>query len=391
MTDGTIRLVDLTKYFDSHPAVNGINLEIPNGEFFSLLGPSGCGKTTTLRMIAGFEEPDSGMILLSGRDVAHTPPNKRPVNTVFQNYALFPHLNVFDNVAFGLRTRSAGISRQEGDRRAAEALELVKLDGFGKRRPSELSGGQQQRVALARALALRPEGLLLDEPLGALDAKLRKNLQLELKSLQQQVGITFIYVTHDQNEALTMSDRIAVMNGGSVEQMGTPRDIYESPDTVFVADFLGASNLMDAEVIGEDEQGRTRLDLSGIEVVADHADHRQFGKVKLTVRPERVWVEPIESLPEDDGNWIAGEVEREVYFGNSVTLNVAMSNGLQIETEVHASARERSFRTGDKVGVYLSPDSLRVLALERKYTAGDVQSTASSARGTSAPVSSTVS
>lgn len=364
MTDGTIRLVDLTKRFDDFVAVDGINLEIPDGEFFSLLGPSGCGKTTTLRMIAGFEEPESGMILLGGRDVAHTPPNRRPVNTVFQNYALFPHLNVFDNVAFGLRTRAARVSKAEARRRATEALELVKLGEFAKRRPSELSGGQQQRVALARALALRPKGLLLDEPLGALDAKLRKDLQVELKSLQQQVGITFIYVTHDQNEALTMSDRIAVMNKGHVEQVGSPRAIYEAPETAFVADFLGASNLMDARVIGTDDQGRTRLNLAGSEIVADHPDHAQSGRVKVTIRPERVWLDEPGPKSEHEENCIAGRIRREIYFGNSMTLRIDMENGVEIESETHVTGRGKHFTEGDRVLVHLPPDALRVLALE---------------------------
>src|ERR1041384_6112932 len=220
---------------------------MPAGEFFSMLGPSGCGKTTTLRMIAGFERPTSGRILLDGHDMALTPPHKRNVNTVFQNYALFPHLNVFDNIAFGLRRekRPKGEIRQ----RVAEALELVQLTGLEKRRPAQMSGGQQQRVALARALVLQPAVLLLDEPLGALDAKLRKALQIELKALQEQVGITFIYVTHDQEEALTMSDRIAVMNAGRIEQIGSPSEVYEEPQTLFVADFLGVSNLMEARVV----------------------------------------------------------------------------------------------------------------------------------------------
>ncbi len=363
MSDGTIRLVDLTKRFNEHVAVDGINLEIADGEFFSLLGPSGCGKTTTLRMIAGFEEPDSGSIQLGGRNVEHTPPNQRPVNTVFQNYALFPHLNVFDNVAFGLRTRKAGVSREEGNRRAAEALDMVKLGDYADRRPSELSGGQQQRVALARALVLRPQGLLLDEPLGALDAKLRRELQVELKALQEQVGITFIYVTHDQNEALTMSDRIALMNDGRVEQLGTPKEIYEAPATAFVADFLGSSNLMDAEVCGEDDQGRTCLDLAGIPLTAAHPDHGQSGRVKVTIRPERVWIERAGSGERAGENWMGATVRRELYLGNSVTLLIELDNGMHLESEIHSTGRMESLREGERVDVCLPPDSLRVLAV----------------------------
>src|SRR6476660_1800221 len=227
---GEVSLVGLVKRFGDVAAVDGIDVDMPSGEFFSMLGPSGCGKTTTLRMIAGFEQPTEGKILLDGADMAYTPPHKRNVNTVFQNYALFPHLNVADNIAFGLRRQKVG--KHETRERVAETLELVQLTGFEKRNPAQLSGGQQQRVALARALVLKPAVLRLDEPLGALDAKLRKALQIELKQ-QQQVGITFIYVTHDQEEALTMSDRIAVMSRGRVEQVAAPEEIYEAPATVF--------------------------------------------------------------------------------------------------------------------------------------------------------------
>jgi ABC-type Fe3+/spermidine/putrescine transport system ATPase subunit len=248
MAGGEVQLVDLVKRFGDFTAVAGINLDMPSGEFFSLLGPSGCGKTTTLRMIAGFERPTEGQILLDGADMAQTPPHKRDVNTVFQNYALFPHLAVEENVAFGLKYQKA--SKEETRERVGKALELVQMSQFATRRPNQLSGGQQQRVALARALILNPKVLLLDEPLGALDAKLRKRLQIELKALQEEVGITFIYVTHDQEEALTMSDRIAVMSQGRVEQVGAPKDIYENPATAYVADFLGVSNLMDADATG---------------------------------------------------------------------------------------------------------------------------------------------
>src|SRR5437868_5560929 len=241
---GEVQLIDLVKRFGEVAAVDGINLEMPGGEFFSMLGPSGCGKTTTLRMIAGFEQPTEGQILLDGSDMAYTPPHKRNVNTVFQSYALFPHLSVYDNVGFGLRRQRR--PKAEIRQRVADALELVQLTSFEKRKPTQMSGGQQQRVALARALVLKPAVLLLDEPLGALDAKLRKQLQLEIKALQERVGITFIYVTHDQEEAITMSDRIAVMNAGHVEQEAPPEEIYEEPSTVFVADFLGISNLMAA-------------------------------------------------------------------------------------------------------------------------------------------------
>src|ERR687892_21066 len=238
---GRVELVDLVKRFGDVTAVDGISLDISPGEFFSLLGPSGCGKTTTLRMIAGFERPDAGRILLDGRDMAQTPPHKRPVNTVFQSYALFPHLNVRDNVAFGLRMKR--MPREQIEERVRGIMELGRISELAARKPSELSGGQRQRVALARALVNEPEVLLLDEPLGALDLKLRQSMQYELKDLQSRVGITFVYVTHDQEEALTMSDRIGVMNEGRLLQVGDSRDIYEHPKTRFVADFIGDINL----------------------------------------------------------------------------------------------------------------------------------------------------
>ena len=277
MASGEVRLVDLVKRFGDFTAVAGINLDMPSGEFFSLLGPSGCGKTTTLRMIAGFERPSEGQILLDGDDMAQTPPHKRNVNTVFQNYALFPHLTVADNVAFGLKYKKA--RKQETTERVGSALELVQMSQFANRRPSQLSGGQQQRVALARALILNPAVLLLDEPLGALDAKLRKRLQIELKALQEEVGITFIYVTHDQEEALTMRDRIAVMSQGRVEQVGGPKEIYEEPATAYVADFLGVSNLMDATASGA-AAGGCKVQLGEFELIAGQGEDDATGAVQ---------------------------------------------------------------------------------------------------------------
>ena len=277
---GEIRLEELVKSFGPDVvAVDGIDLHMPPGEFFTMVGPSGCGKTTTLRMIAGFERPTSGRILLDGEDVAQTPPHRRNVNTVFQSYALFPHLNVADNVAFGLKYKKVTKARARA-RRVAEALALVQLTGFEKRKPGQLSGGQQQRVALARALVLRPRVLLLDEPLGALDARLRKDLQVELKTLQETLGITFVFVTHDQEEALTMSDRVAVMNGGRVEQSGPPQEMYEEPATLFVADFLGVSNLVGAEATGP---RRRRLRAQGRR---PHAA-RLAGRPRLRAAPSR--------------------------------------------------------------------------------------------------------
>src|SRR6201996_4008913 len=246
MAGGEIKIVGLTKEFGDARAVDDLSLEIAGGEFFSLLGASGCGKTTTLRCVAGLEQPTAGSIWLDGQDVAYLAPNKRPVNTVFQSYALFPFLDVADNVAFGLKYRRH--TKAEVRRLVSEALELVRLSGYERRRPGQLSGGQQQRVALARALVLSPSVLLLDEPLGALDASLRRVLQIELKALQERVGITFLYVTHDQEEALTMSDRLGVMSGGRLQQVGTPREVYDEPTSEFVAGFLGGSNLIAAEV-----------------------------------------------------------------------------------------------------------------------------------------------
>src|SRR5947209_5312287 len=289
MSGGDVTLVDLTKRFSDVVAVDSVNLEIAAGEFFSLLGPSGCGKTTTLRMIAGFERPDSGEILLDGSDVARISPDKRNVNTVFQSYALFPHLRVFDNVAFGLRR--AGVEKQEIRRRVSETLAQVELTGLERRKPAQLSGGQQQRVALARVLVLRPAVVLLDEPLGALDAKIRRSLQLELKALQEQVGITFIYVTHDQEEALTMSDRLAVMNRGRIEQLGAPKDVYEEPDTVFVADFLGVSNILAGVAEGGDG-GHCRVRIADLELRAAQGESDVHGDTKVLIRPERVRLEP---------------------------------------------------------------------------------------------------
>src|ERR1700742_5154827 len=282
---GEVELRSLTKRYDEVVAVDAIDATVNAGDFFPLLGPSGCGKKTTLRMIAGFVRPTDGEILLDGVDVAQVPPHQRNVHTVFQNYALFPHLNVFDNVAFGLRRRK--VAKDEAKRRVEEALTLVELGGYASRRPQQLSGGQQQRVALARALVLRPAVLLLDEPLGALDAKIRKQLRLELKALQEEVGITFVFVTHDQEEALSMSDRVAVMNNGRIDQVGTPAEVYEDPASVFVADFLGVSNLMDAEPIAW-SGGECSVRIGETTLRARCGDVAARGRVRIVARPERL-------------------------------------------------------------------------------------------------------
>jgi spermidine/putrescine transport system ATP-binding protein len=352
---GEVSLVDLVKKFGEVSAVAGINVDMPSGEFFSMLGPSGCGKTTTLRMIAGFEQPTEGKILLDGSDMAFTPPHKRNVNTVFQNYALFPHLNVFDNVAFGLRRQKVG--KSELRQRVGEALELVQLNGFEKRKPGQMSGGQQQRVALARALVLKPAVLLLDEPLGALDAKLRKQLQIELKALQQQVGITFVYVTHDQEEALTMSDRIAVMSDGRVEQVGPPQEVYEEPTTTFVADFLGVSNLMTVTARGE-SNGRCRVALGDFELFAANGDVSTTGDTRMVIRPERVHLEPHESTGE---NRVPAMVERVVYLGNANQIIMGLAHGERIQALVQNTGDELAYRQGDPVKAYMPAEALRVL------------------------------
>jgi spermidine/putrescine transport system ATP-binding protein len=347
----SVVLERLSKRFGDVEAVRELTLEIGDGEFFSLLGPSGCGKTTTLRLIAGFEEPSEGRIFIGDREVTQTPAHKRPVNTVFQSYALFPHLSVADNVGFGLRFHS--VEKRERRRRVGEALQLVRLDGFERRKPSQLSGGQQQRVALARALVLEPAVLLLDEPLGALDAKLRRSLQIELKSIQEAVGITFVYVTHDQEEALTMSDRMAVMADGLVQQLGTPRDVYEEPATTFVADFLGVSNLMDARA-----EGGGRVRLGDATLTAGRGDLDARGDVRLTIRPERIRVEPPGAAGE---NRLPGTVTRVVYLGAATQVLLELAGGQTLQA-TSSAADGIPPGEGDAVTIHLPPDALRILA-----------------------------
>jgi spermidine/putrescine transport system ATP-binding protein len=372
---GAVRLVGLSKSFDEAQAVRGIDLDIHAGEFFSLLGPSGCGKTTTLRMIAGFEPPTSGQILLDGADLVSVPAHKRPVNTVFQSYALFPFMDVADNVAFGLRYQ--GVSRADGRRRVAEMLELVQMSEHARRRPAQLSGGQQQRVALARALVLRPRVLLLDEPLGALDAKLRKHLQLELKAIQQEVGVTFVYVTHDQEEALTMSDRLAVMRDGRVEQLGPPEAVYAAPETAYVAGFLGSANVLDVEVLGDDGgDGSTvtaRLGGLGLRAVGSG----RTGRRTVVVRPERIALEPAEAAgPVPEGhNAFAGLVDRVVYLGPATHLVVRLPDGQALLVAVPNSGEPLSspFVTGRAVRASFPPEAARVLAEEPGGAAADIE------------------
>ncbi len=331
-----IRLVDLTKRFREIVAVDAISLDIQVGEFFSLLGPSGCGKTTTLRMIGGFELPTSGRIELRGLDVTMEPPERRPVNMVFQSYALFPHLSVFDNVAFGLRRRK--VPDEEARARVGKVLELVHLTGYDRRPPGELSGGQQQRVALARALVCEPTVLLLDEPLGALDLKLRRQLQVELKRVQIEVGITFVYVTHDQEEALTLSDRIAVMSGGHIEQLGTPEELYDRPRTRFVADFIGTTNLLTG-IVASVAAGEAVVDLESGGRCVVHADGLSAGmSVEVAVRPEAlelaVAAPPATTSGAAGGpaaaSWLLGTIEQSAYLGTSISYQVRADGGQRV-------------------------------------------------------------
>jgi spermidine/putrescine transport system ATP-binding protein len=318
-----IGLEGVSKRFGGVGAVDDVSLEIAEGEFFSLLGPSGCGKTTTLRMVAGFERPDEGRIVLQGSDVTTVPANKRPVNMVFQQYALFPHMSVYDNVAFGLKVKK--VPRAEHRSRIEEMLRVVSLEGLEKRRARQLSGGQQQRVALARALVNHPEALLLDEPLGALDVKLRKHMQLELKRIQHTLGTTFVYVTHDQEEALAMSDRIAVMNGGRVEQVGGPREIYERPRTAFVADFIGSLNAFDFrvdELVGD--SAVMRLGEQGRIVVPVDGGHRPGETLRVAVRPERIQVG---ATPAPGGSHLDGTVAEIVFLGMYTQFHVDTAAG----------------------------------------------------------------
>jgi spermidine/putrescine transport system ATP-binding protein len=371
-----IELVGLTKRFGhgatGHTAVDGIDLSVSGGEFFSLLGPSGCGKTTTLRLIAGFEEPTAGRILLDGTDVSNLPPNQRNVNTVFQSYALFPFLSVSDNVAFGLKY--ADVSKAELRQRVGDALALVSMSGFAARRPSQLSGGQQQRVALARALVLNPAALLLDEPLGALDAKLRRSLKVELKALQERVGITFIYVTHDQEEALTMSDRIAVMNAGRIAQIGTPQEVYESPADAYVADFLGAANLLEIVVSERGRGSASSVKLGDIVLSTSGEVPAEPGATaQAVIRPERVRVEEHGSA---GPNRVPALVERMVYLGAATQVIVRLATGESLQAVVR-NEDTAGWAHGTPVHVYLPADALRVLAGDAAPLPADTEALAS--------------
>ncbi len=349
-----VRLVNVTKRFGDQVAVDSITLDVSDGEFFTLLGPSGCGKTTTLRMIGGFEQPTSGLIELQGTDVTFLPAHQRDVNTVFQSYALFPHLTIFENVAFGLRR--SGVQNDEVKRRVGEALELVQLIGYETRKPAQLSGGQAQRVALARALVNKPAVLLLDEPLGALDLKLRKQMGIELKRIQREVGITFIYVTHDQEEAMTMSDRIAVMNKGHYEQLAGPETLYERPATRFVAGFVGASNLLEGKIGSDGEMWTVTLP-SG-EVIRAPKSLGDIGTAgAIGVRPEKLAL--LEPGQESRGNRLDGTVVDTSYLGVITQYVVEGKGGLRLlvsEQNVDRTTRSDTWRPGERVALTWKPD-----------------------------------
>jgi spermidine/putrescine transport system ATP-binding protein len=349
-----VRLERVTKLFGDVAAVDDVSVDIAEGEFFSLLGPSGCGKTTTLRMIGGFEDPTLGTVYLGGRDVTDLPPYKRDVNTVFQSYALFPHLNVYENVAFGLRRKK--VAKGEIETRVRGSMRLVDLIGFETRKPPQMSGGQQQRVALARALVNSPKVLLLDEPLGALDLKLRKKMQLELKRIQQEVGITFIYVTHDQEEAMTMSDRIAVMRHGRIEQLGDPEFVYENPATEFVAGFLGASNLLEGEV-KEATDGMSTVLLAGggtVTLPTARIPSDAGARVKVGVRPEKVEIRRGDTVPEGQ-NGVTGTVTMSTYIGVSHQYKVAIPTGAVLTVYVQNIGADEAPRQGDPVSLSWEP------------------------------------
>jgi spermidine/putrescine transport system ATP-binding protein len=364
--DADIHLENVTKRFAEVTAVDDLTLSIPRGAFYALLGPSGCGKTTTLRMVGGFEDPTEGAVYLGGQDVTQLPPYKRDVNTVFQSYALFPHLSVEKNVSFGLERRKT--SKDEVRSRVAEALEMVQLAGYGKRKPAQLSGGQQQRVALARALVNRPRALLLDEPLGALDLRLRKQLQIELKRIQQEVGITFVHVTHDQEEAMTMADTIAVMSEGRIEQAGSAADLYERPRTEFVASFLGVSNLVDARLRAS-QNGHAAVethDGATLHVPSDRIGPHGTDAVRIGVRPEKVTLSPVGTDVATGANVLRGTVVVASFLGVSIQYVVRAAGGeeLTVFAQNIDGAEPESLGPGREVQLSWDPHHTFVVAKE---------------------------
>jgi spermidine/putrescine transport system ATP-binding protein len=347
---GAVSVQGVRKTYGDVVALRDVSLEVKPGEFLTLLGPSGCGKTTLLRVLAGFEEPDAGRVLISGRDVSGQPPYRRPVNTVFQHYALFPHRTVAGNVAFGLE--SNGLGKDQIAERVAKALEMVQLFGFDDRRIHQLSGGQKQRVALARAVVLEPEVLLLDEPMAALDLKLRKEMQVEVKNLQERLGTTFVFVTHDQDEALIMSDRVVVMKQGRIEQVGAPEELYERPRTRFVADFLAVRNILDAQVVSVDSGRALVRTRGGAELsAADDGGYVPGAEVVVGIRPERMSLEP-----RDGDNALPGTLDDEIYLGDRTDWRVRL--GEEVVTVAEPAGRGRERRRGDAVSVAFPPSAV---------------------------------
>ena len=354
-----IRLTDVDKSFDDERVVKKLNLDVEEGEFLTMLGPSGCGKTTTLRMIAGFEVPTSGQIFLEGEDVDDKKPNERNVNTVFQNYALFPHMNVFDNIAFGLVEKK--VKKDEIRSRVEEMIKLVQLDGMEKRMPAQMSGGQKQRVAIARALVNRPKVLLLDEPLGALDLKLRKQMQGELKALQRRLGSTFIYVTHDQEEALTMSDRIAVMNRGRLEQVGTPEEVYNHPETKFVADFIGESNIIEGYIENMTDDS-IEVTMESGKAIIHETGYRMEEMVYLCIRPENLKI----STEAKEGFRFRGQVKEHIFIGSTNKTMIEMPNGQMLKSVTPAD--DELISLGTAVNVLWNPGNAVVMRTQVEQT-----------------------
>lgn len=356
--DIIIKIDNVNKKYGENTVVNNLNMEIKKGEFLTLLGPSGCGKTTTLRMIAGFETPTNGNIYVEGQEIQNTEPYDREVNTVFQNYALFPHMNIYDNVAFGLSIKR--VKKEEIKKRVKEMLDLVQLTGYENRNPDQLSGGQKQRVAIARALINRPKVLLLDEPLGALDLKLRKQMQFELKRLQRKLGITFIYVTHDQEEALTMSDRIAIMYGGNLEQIGTPREIYERPVSKFVADFIGESNIFyGVTSVNESNIASVKVENGEVSVISDQLKEDEI--IYVLVRPEDIKI----ANNKVEGFTVEGIIKEHVYIGNVSKTIISLPEGMEIK--MNTSTKSNLLEVGSKVYVYWEKEDAVVIKSPSQY------------------------
>lgn len=381
MSDTILSIQGINKHFGTNHVLKGIDLNLKRGEFFTLLGSSGCGKTTLLRIIAGLEQPDTGHLLLNGVDITEVPPDKRNINTVFQNYALFPYMNVFNNIAYGLKIRK--VKKQEIKERVTEMLEVIQLPGFEQRMPNQLSGGQKQRIATARALINKPDILLLDEPLGALDLKLRKQMQSSLKELQQKLGITFVYVTHDQEEALNMSDRIGVMNHGVFEQIGTPEEIYNNPRTRFVADFIGDTNLLDAQVLEARHQGLYHLNLNDTKVSARSDLTLQAGEtVSISIRPEKIHLHDV--LPENTAEkafYLKGTVEQNYFVGAMIRTSIRLSDGRKLVVS-NGQNTEQLPSPGSTVWLTWRPqDAIAVIANQTTEETAASQETTDAKRG----------